>query len=71
MQKKIFIEGMTCGHCVGHVKRGLEEVTGVNEVKVDLEEKNAVVDLQEIVTEESLKSAIEEAGYKVVKIESI
>ena len=26
MKKKILIEGMSCEHCVGHVKEALEEL---------------------------------------------
>ncbi|MEG2018838.1 MAG: cation transporter, partial [Clostridium sp.] len=34
MKKKISIEGMSCGHCVNHVKEALSELPGVTSVDV-------------------------------------
>lgn len=72
MKKKLIIEGMSCEHCVNHVEVALKEVCGVNNVKVDLEGKNAVVDLAHEVEVTKFKTAIEEeAGYELVAIENI
>ena len=35
------VEGMSCGHCSGMVKRTLEEISGVSNVSVNLETKKA------------------------------
>ncbi|MDK2800896.1 MAG: copper chaperone [Clostridiales bacterium] len=67
--KKIFIEGMSCGHCVGHVEEALKEICGVKSVAVNLEDKFATVELAHEVDNEKIKAAIDEAGYEVVKIE--
>jgi copper chaperone len=67
MKKKISIEGMSCEHCVAHVKNALEGIDGVSAVEVNLEGKYAIV--QTDVNDEILKEAIEEEGYDVVKIE--
>lgn len=69
MTKKLLIEGMTCGHCAMHVEEALKEICGVKSVKVDLNEKNAVVELAHPVEDEKFKAAIDEAGYEVVGIE--
>jgi copper ion binding protein len=69
MGKMIAIEGMSCGHCVAHVKEALEELEGVSAVKVDLESKTAVFEGE--VSDEKLKEAIEEAGYEVVTIKTV
>lgn len=69
MKKKVFIEGMSCNHCVAHVEGALKEVDGVRSVKVDLKGKNAVVELAHELDNEKLKEAVEEAGYEVVSIE--
>jgi copper chaperone len=69
MNKKIFIEGMSCGHCVKHVEEALKEICGVKSVKVDLAGKYAVVELAHEVDDEKLRSAIDEAGYEVTRIE--
>ncbi|MEW9121727.1 MAG: cation transporter [Thermotaleaceae bacterium] len=71
MKKLMAIEGMSCGHCVKHVTNALEEVTGVTSVAVDLQGKNAVVELSSAVEDSVLKAAVEEAGYDVVDIKSI
>lgn len=71
MKKSMIIEGMSCMHCVNHVKNALEEITGGGEVNVDLQGKNAVVELRQDVTDQVLKEAIEEAGYDVVEIKVI
>ena len=70
MQKKISIEGMSCQHCVMHVKDALLEVGGKN-IEVSLENKNAVGDFEDTISNDSIKSAIEDAGYDVVDIETL
>lgn len=37
------IDGMTCGHCVMHVKQALLEVDGVVSTEVDLQSGSATV----------------------------
>jgi len=69
MTKKIFIEGMTCGHCAGHVEAALKEVGGVKSAKVNLEGKFATVELAHEIDAEKIKAAIAEAGYEVIGIE--
>lgn len=71
MKKKITIEGMSCGHCVKHVTEALEEVSGVKEVRVNLEEKNAIVELAHDVENNKLSEAVIEAGYDVLKVEAV
>lgn len=69
MKKKIMIEGMSCGHCVSHVKGALEEIDGRN-IEVDLEKKFAMAEFEDI-SDAAIKSAIEDVGYDVVSIEDI
>ncbi len=71
MTKKLFVEGMTCGHCAMHVEEALKGIHGVKSAKVDLEGKNAVVELAHEIEDEKFKAAVDEAGYEVVKIEAI
>ncbi len=68
MKKQIYIEGMSCGNCVRHVKEALREIPGVGNVLVNLQEKNAIVEVNGQVTDISLKEAIEEVGYIVMGI---
>lgn len=70
MKKKILIEGMSCGHCVSHVAEALEEI-GAGDILVSLEENFATAEIGDDVTDETIKSAIEDAGYDVVGIEEV
>lgn len=71
MKKKILVEGMSCGHCVNHVKEALVELKGVTNADVDLTSKTAVIEASEEVTDEAIKFAIDDAGYEVVGIETV
>lgn len=68
MKKTLKIEGMMCGHCVAHVQKALAGVDGVGNVEVNLKKKTATVELLEEVNNETLVSAVVEAGYEVKKI---
>jgi len=65
METVVKIEGMTCSHCVEHVKEALEAITGVKSVDVNLEAKTASVEHDEKVSLDALKAAVTEAGYEV------
>ncbi len=69
MKKKILVEGMSCGHCVNHVKEALTELNGVTNVEVNLDSKSAVIETSVDVKDEEIKFAVEDAGYDVVGIE--
>ena len=67
-EKIISIEGMMCQHCVKHATEALEKIDGVSDVKVSLEDKNAVIHVNQNVTDEQITNAIVEAGYEVTAI---
>jgi len=67
MKKLLSIEGMSCKHCVMHVKTALEGVPGVASAEVDLASKSAAVS-GEGLDDAALKAAVSEAGYSVSKI---
>ena len=69
MKRKIQIEGMSCNHCVSHVKEALEGIAGINEVEVRLAEKCAIISGD--VSETIIKEAIDDAGYDVIEITEI
>ena len=69
MKKKILVEGMSCMHCVGHVKEALSGLKGVTSAAVDLDSKTAVLESSVDVSDEDIKAAIDDAGYEAVKIE--
>ncbi len=67
MKKIINIEGMSCNHCVAHVREALEAIDGVKVMDVSLDNKNALVETE--VNNDVLTNAIEEEGYDVKSIE--
>jgi copper chaperone len=71
MKKRISIEGMSCNHCVNHVKEALSELNGVSSVEVNLASKYADIEANADVKDEDIKFAIEDAGYEVIAIEVV
>ena len=68
MTKTLKIEGMMCNHCVMHVTKALEGVSGVEKAEVNLKKKTAVVTLGTEVDDAVLTAAVKEAGYEVKEI---
>ena len=58
------VDGMSCNNCAKHVKNALEELDGVNEVIVNLDNKNAEISYQGDIDENLIRDAINEAGYE-------
>jgi copper chaperone len=67
MKKVLSVEGMSCAHCVAHVKEALASVPGVTKAEVDLGKKQAVVEGSSL-DDAALKSAVAEAGYEIAAI---
>ncbi len=67
MSKTLIIKGMSCGHCAARVEKVLNKIDGVEAV-VDLESRSAKVNLTQNVSDEQLKDAVENTGYKVTDI---
>ncbi len=65
MVKVLDVEGMMCGKCQAHVQKALEGVAGVTAVEVSLENKQATVTMENEIADETLSSAVTEAGYEV------
>jgi copper ion binding protein len=64
MKTVLKIDGMTCEHCVAHVKKALEGVEGVKSADVNLKKKSAAVNHGDGVSLDALKAAVTEAGYE-------
>jgi copper chaperone len=62
----IKVSGMSCQHCVDAVTRAVRAQNGVSGVVVDLERGMVAVDFDEkIITQASIKAAIEDQGYDI------
>ncbi|MGN1111982.1 MAG: heavy metal translocating P-type ATPase [Acutalibacteraceae bacterium] len=66
MEKTMKIEGMMCPHCEASVKAAIEGVEGVASAVVSHKSGTAVITFKAEVSDEALKKAVEEKGYKVV-----
>ena len=69
MLKKIIIKGMSCSHCVNHVREALSELKDSQKVEVNLEQKYAIVETSS--NDEEIKEKIEDQVYDVISIENI
>jgi len=60
------VEGMSCGHCVNSIEGALNNKTGVDQVKVNLESGTVDVTFDEKeITQETIEKEIEEQGYEI------
>lgn len=62
-EMKIFIEGMSCAHCIKRVSQALEEA-GVTEADVKIGEATIIFD-ETKTNIDKIAKALEEAGYKL------
>ncbi len=63
--KKVKITGMSCASCARVVESVLKEVEGVKEVKVNLADESAVIELEKDVSIKEIAEKVEKAGYGV------
>ena len=59
------VQGMTCMHCAGTVKKAVESIAGTSNVDVHLDEKTVKFEIENADNIEKVKQAIERAGYGV------
>ena len=69
MEKTLKIEGMMCEHCEMHTKKALEALDGVTKAEVSHKTGTAVVTLEKDVSDDILKQAVADQGYKVTDIQ--
>ena len=60
----VSIKGMSCQHCVASVKKALEEIKGISNVEVNLENAEASYDGEVMV--EVVKEGIARIGFEVI-----
>ncbi|MDO5560797.1 MAG: heavy metal translocating P-type ATPase [Oscillospiraceae bacterium] len=68
MIRTINIKGMMCGHCEARVKKALEGLEEVESAEVSHEKATAAVTLRCEISDEKLKSAVEDQDYEVTSI---
>jgi len=67
---KFSVKGMTCGGCEEMIKSKVKKVNGVVNVSASYKTGNVEVEATERTNPELIKRAIEDARYKVLKVES-
>jgi len=63
--KVIRVKGMSCNHCVMAVTKALNEIHGVENVKVDLDKGEAAFEEKSPIDMEIVRERIRKAGYEV------
>ncbi len=63
--KTITIKGMSCQHCVQAVTKALADIPGIKNVQVSLEKGEASFEEEYPVDMETIKKAVQEAGYSL------
>ncbi len=59
------VEGMTCASCVTRVEKALNKIDGINNVAVNFANEKVTFEIDENVTLDSAKHAIDKYGYKL------
>lgn len=69
MNKKLLIEGMSCNHCVNHLNTALtEDISGVEVIEISLENKYAIVKMEDSIDTAKLSEVIEDLGFELKNI---
>ena len=63
-QIKVKINGMNCEHCAKRIEEALKKIKNVSEVKVNLNDSEALLTIKDNISETNIKEVIEEAGYE-------
>ena len=64
MKNEYSIKGVKCGGCVAAIKEKLSKLDNVNNVEVNIQEKNIVV--EGVASKEELQAALAETNFKIV-----
>jgi copper chaperone len=59
------VAGMTCGHCASSVREEIIQIAGVRIVDVDVPGGTVTIGSDAPVDAAAIKSAVEEAGYRL------
>lgn len=59
------VQGMTCEHCAAAVSREVSTLSAVSDVQVDVASGNLLITSREVLNDDSVRVAVEEAGYRL------
>jgi copper chaperone len=67
VNKKFFVEGMSCGHCVATIKKAVGGLAGILNVDIILDNKEVNIEFDDSKVELGvISSKIKEAGFDVI-----
>ena len=66
MKKIITIVNLKCGGCANSIKKGLQNIEGVNDVEVELETSKVTVGIESETVIEEVKKKLTSMGYPEV-----
>jgi copper chaperone len=61
------VSGMSCDHCATAIRGEVGRLPGVTDVDVDVEGGTVTVSGEPLPATDSLRAAVEEAGYEVIR----
>ena len=64
------VEGMMCAHCQARVQKTISNISGVSDVKVNLETRTAYVICDDTVDNNTIISALKSEGYDAIHIKN-
>ena len=67
MKKQYELQGMSCGGCVGSVKKALLQVPNVTEVEVQLNPQSATITMNEAIDVKDLQAQLSKSGHYTIK----
>ena len=70
MKKIVGIEGMSCSHCAKKVEDAFYELPETEDIKINLDDKNAEIEFSSNVDDKIISDLIKSAGYTVTSIEN-
>ena len=66
----INIEGMHCASCASNLTKSLSKIKGVQVENVNVIAKKAFIEAEDNVTDEQLRKAVKDVGFKIISIEN-
>ena len=70
MKKIVGIEGMSCSHCAKKVEDAFYGLPETEDIKINLEDKNAEIEFSSNVDDKIISDLIKSAGYTVTCIKN-
>lgn len=69
MNYTVKVEGMSCQGCAKSVKSAFTQLAGVQEVTVNLDDKEVTLTTQTELSEERIGQALDDTNYTVISVE--